>query len=244
MGVHGGPDIVTDGLVFNMDATNKQSYPRTGTTTTDIISNESGTFSGNASFQINNNVGEFYFDGVNDYIVYGNIPECNYSDQQPFSINAWFKLNNGTSLTTTSHLYTILRKYTGNSAPGYAFFLRGGSSNNGVVFRSTGTGGLKDTIPDSDVSSTLTDYNYHNVTFTYNSSRTTNLYLDGLRVGGRSDLTSTHIHSTTAGFVVGIYTGNSFDFPGTIGPINIYNRALSAGEVAQNYNALKGRFGL
>lgn len=167
----------------------------------------------------------------------------NYADQQPFSINAWFKLNNGTPLNTTSHLYTILRNYTGNNHSGYAFFLRG-DYNNGLVFRSTGTGGLKDTIPDSDVSSTLTDYNYHNVTFTYNSSRTTNLYLDGVRVGGRNDLTSTNIHSNSSGFVLGIYTGNAFDFPGTIGPVHVYNRELSSTEVLHNFNALRSRFGV
>ena len=235
--------IVKDGLVINIDAGNRACYPGSGTITTDTVSNESGTLSGNTSFQkSSNNIGEFYFDGVDDYILYGNIPECNYADQQPFSINAWFKLNNGTPLTTSSHLYTILRKYSSNNAPGYAFFLRGSSSNNGLVFRSTGTGGLKDTIPDSDVSSTLTDYNYHNVTFTYNSSRTTNLYLDGVRVGGRNDLTSTNIHSNSSGFVLGIYTGNSFDFPGTIGPVHVYNRELSATEVLHNFNALRGRF--
>ena len=238
-------DIIENGLVINIDAGNRSCYPGSGTITTDTVSNESGTLSGNTSFQkSSNNIGEFYFDGVDDYILYGNIPECNYADQQPFSINAWFKLNNGTPLTTSSHLYTILRKYSSNNAPGYAFFLRGSSSNNGLVFRSTGTGGLKDTIPDSDVSSTLTDYNYHNVTFTYNSSRTTNLYLDGVRVGGRNDLTSTNIHSTSVGFVLGIYTGNAYDFPGTIGPVHVYNRELSASDVLHNFNALRGRFGV
>jgi hypothetical protein len=33
-------------------------------------------------------------------------------------------------------------------------------------------------------------------------------------------------------------------FPGSIAVYQIYNRALSAQEVAQNYNALKARFGL
>ena len=36
--------------------------------------------------------------------------------------------------------------------------------------------------------------------------------------------------------------GNYFN--GNIGPVKIYNRALSAAEVLQNYNQLKSRFGL
>jgi len=46
MGVHGGPDIVEDGLVFAIDPANEQSYPRTGATVTDTIGNKSGTLSG------------------------------------------------------------------------------------------------------------------------------------------------------------------------------------------------------
>ena len=41
---HGTPNsIVTDGLVFCVDAANKDSYPGSGTTATDIISNTSTT---------------------------------------------------------------------------------------------------------------------------------------------------------------------------------------------------------
>ena len=43
---YGNKSIVTDGLVFCMDPANKQSYPRTGTTATDIINNIAGTLSG------------------------------------------------------------------------------------------------------------------------------------------------------------------------------------------------------
>ena len=39
-------------------------------------------------------------------------------------------------------------------------------------------------------------------------------------------------------------SGNGYDWNGNIGPIQIYNRALSASDVLQNYNAGKDRFGL
>ncbi len=42
------------------------------------------------------------------------------------------------------------------------------------------------------------------------------------------------------------YTNASFDFPlnGKVSTLRIYNRALSASEIQQNYNALKSRFNL
>ena len=36
MAVHGGPNIVNDGLVFLVDAADKNSYPGSGTAWTDI----------------------------------------------------------------------------------------------------------------------------------------------------------------------------------------------------------------
>ena len=38
--------IIADGLVFNMDAANRASYPKTGTTITDTIGNINGTIIG------------------------------------------------------------------------------------------------------------------------------------------------------------------------------------------------------
>ena len=43
MAVHGGPDIVTDGLVLCLDAADKNSYPGSGTTWTDLANGISFT---------------------------------------------------------------------------------------------------------------------------------------------------------------------------------------------------------
>lgn len=57
MSVKGGPDIVTDGLVFNLDAANRKSYPGSGTTWYDLSgNNNNGTITGGSmshSFSIN-----------------------------------------------------------------------------------------------------------------------------------------------------------------------------------------------
>ena len=246
MGVHGGPDIVTDGLVFNMDAANKQSYIGSGTSIVDSIQNKSGTISG-ATFQTSNS-GEIHLDGSDDSINFGNLSTANYADQSPFSINIWFHLDKSpTELSTSGYLYVLCGKYNSNTTAGYSFFLRGGSpANNGLNFRSTGTGGLSDTDSDSDLRSIITDGKHHNTTITYNSSREVNLYFDGTKVGTNTNLNSNHIHSNAGNdFRVGVYNSAlSFDFEGEIGPINIYNKELSSQEVLRNYNALKGRFGL
>ena len=62
--------IITDGLVFNMDAANRASYPRTGTTWFDTIGTNNGTLTNNPLFDIDNN-GSIDFDGTDDYVIIG-----------------------------------------------------------------------------------------------------------------------------------------------------------------------------
>ena len=63
-----GPNIVTDGLVFAIDAGSPRSYPGTGNIVNDIVKNHAGgTLSGGASV-IDSNY--FRFDGVNDSLQF------------------------------------------------------------------------------------------------------------------------------------------------------------------------------
>ena len=66
------PKIVTDNLVFFLDAANTKSYPGTGTTWTDMMGTNNGTIDG-ATF--NTNV--FDFDGTDDYADLGSIGSSN-----------------------------------------------------------------------------------------------------------------------------------------------------------------------
>ena len=69
MGVHGGPDIVTDGLVFAIDAANKQSYPGSGTVVLDFIGGFNGDLKNDVAFNSSTpNEFEFGLSGIDDYI--------------------------------------------------------------------------------------------------------------------------------------------------------------------------------
>ena len=78
------------------------------------------------------------------------------------------------------------------------------------------------------------------ITITRDAGNNTKVYINGSQNGANQSA------STTWNFnQIGRYsTNNSFDAYGNMTSILRYNRALSAGEVLQNYNALKGRFGL
>jgi len=73
MGTFGGAQpIVTDGLVFAVDAANYESYPGSGTTWSDLSGNgNDGTLINGPTFD-SENAGGLTFDMTNDYITCNN----------------------------------------------------------------------------------------------------------------------------------------------------------------------------
>jgi hypothetical protein len=231
MGVYGGPDIVTDGLVFAMDAANKQSYPRTGTTATDIIENIAGTLTGaggsnNTPQWENTNGGVFDFDGTDDYINYGNISSIN--SLTSLTISIWCKKDNsgevvGVNSYITNSNKIILYNWTNNTV---YFGVRNGATN---------------TSPTYALSH---DSNYHNYTGVYKGGISLELYVDGISRSSNTTNVPSNVASTIGNYMSIGYLNNTNYTEGNIANMHLYNRDLSASEILQNYNTLKGRFGL
>ena len=225
-------DIIKSGLVFNMDAANRASYPKTGTTATDTIDNNNGTISAATFSDVNEGV--FNFDGTDDYIDFGNI--LNFERTDPFSIECWFKRDR----SGASEFLVAKQESTGNLR-GYSVLLPSSDDFITVVLRSQNTTSARLIV---DNSTAITDTNWHQTVITYDGSSNTSgilIYLDGIDDTGikQNTLSATIITSTP--LQIGARNdGDSFD--GNIGPIHIYNRALSSTEVLHNYNALNGRF--
>ena len=220
MPVHGGPNTVEDGLVLSLDAADRNSYPGSGTTWYDLSGNgNSGTLTNGPTFD-SGNQGSIVFDGANDVVI---INDGLYS-LSGGTLNIWFKRSGTTN--------AIIGSYGGSNNQRTPTFYQNGS-NIGWEFgsltgRSTGV--------------TFTDNTWFNMSMTFNSSFNTNVYIN-------STLTNTQTSSNPGGFwnqfTIGKY-GNygSFYSKGNFSIVQIYNRALSASEILQNYNAQKSRFGL
>ena len=70
------------------------------------------------------------------------------------------------------------------------------------------------------------------------------LYIDNLLVAGPTSMTSMVSTPNQKTFIGGGNLGSDFPMNGNISQVSIYNRALSAEEVQQNFNATKGRYGI
>jgi hypothetical protein len=215
--------IIADGLVFNMDPANRTCYPKTGTTATDTIGNTSSTLNG-TTFISTTGSGIFDFDGVDDYINTGTIDLGTKN-----SISYWF--NQGLDGNTQAIIGSPDggNYYITYSTYNYIHFSPNGSS---PVFYSP----YRNPRP---------PFNFPGVWGNYLITRndnTFNVFVNGekINISGTGTITgNTRVNMIGARIV----SDNPINYAnGSIGPIHMYNRALSANEVLHNYNALKSRF--
>ena len=219
MGINYNPRTVTDGLVLCLDAGNTKSYPGSGTTWTDLSGRgNNGTLVNGPTYSSTNN-GSIVFDGTNDYV---SIP--NVATSKNCSICFWFKHispSNWSDILTfqTGVDGTASRvEKSGTSAVDYYWF-NGGFVSNTIIFTHNGT-----------------NFDYISLVFDANNAT---CYKNGLQT---SQTVSSNFGSAST-----IYLGtrllNNY-WNGNIAQVSIYNRALTATEVQQNFNALRGRYGI
>jgi len=214
-----GPDIIQTGLVLELDAADKNSYPGSGTTWSDLSGNgNNGTLTNGPTFNTGS-LGSIVFDGVDDISIH---PSSLYVDN--FTLSAWV-------YKTSSGVQTIIAK--GTAAFVLNFYLRiGGNSG----FFGSNSSFTELAIPD------LTLNTWNHTVLTYNKV-SLNYYLNGAYVN-QTNATNTP-SSTNSNTIIGrLGDFNGQYWTGRIAQTSIYNRALSASEVLQNYNATKTRFGL
>ena len=219
-----GPRIVTDGLVLHLDAANRKSYPGTGTAWNDLSGNgNNGTLTNSPTFSSANG-GGFTFDGTNDYCLIQNDNSVNISGGE-ITLEAFVKVNNFGNSEAFIHKeqqYTLaFHPKTGGGGITYA-------DSSMWSYANFGFHGLF-----------LTNTYYHIVATKINNVVT--IYSNGSIIVSKSFGGS--ISTKTNDLYIGSYV-TSYPFNGSIYTAKIYNKALSANEVEQNYNALKGRFGL
>jgi hypothetical protein len=216
--------IVTNGLVLHLDAGNPTSFRRTGTTWSDLSGySNNGTLTNGPSFQ-GSHGGSFKFDGVNDSVITSLTGVIT-----TMTVECWFR---GTS-TARNHLWNF-GNYGDNSNLNFNFNDSG--YDLWVYWESGGTNRVRYNIDGS-----FTDGAIKHVVFTHTGS-TNKVYLNGTELtitesGGTQTFTSVNLSGYFA-------IGNVVAFAGNVYSARVYNRALSASEVLQNFNATKSRFGL
>jgi hypothetical protein len=230
-----GPNIVTDGLVLALDAANTKSYISGSTTWNDLSGNgNNGSLVNGPTFSSINN-GSILFDGNDDRI------DSTTANIVPNSWTAGCWVIN----TKTSGASVFIAKSGG--APNYdQNFVLGWSStlNNRFYISGKTIGGVYFSSCTSSFSPLSNSI--YNVVGTFDSNTTTlSLYVNGV-LDNTNIVGSTFTTGSNLPVQIGCSDGNTpGNFAkGTIYNTQIYNRALSAAEIQQNYNGQKSRFNL
>ena len=220
--------IVTNGLTLALDAADRNSYPGSGTAWRDVSgNNNNGTLIGNPTYS--NNPGFFTFTtnrNVSTALSNISLSAATFiAWVYPTQTQAQYTgiIFNRTGFGGSTALATGMNLFTNNSI-GYHWVDTNFSWNSGL------------TIPNNQWSM---------IVMSINSTAAT-AYL--CQSSGITTATNTTSHSPVSGlnFFIACDPGFTADraFIGRIATSMIYNGALSASEIAQNYNSQKSRFGL
>jgi hypothetical protein len=221
-------NIVSRGLVAHLDASALDSYPQSGSTWYDLTGNSNhGTITG-ATYTSSYGGGSINFTGTSSSYV-----------QVPHSSS----LNMSATLTASNWVYyrsgngRIMQKDDTGSGSGYTRLWETGGYGGTYrmeLWHSDGTATVQ-------YGNALTTNGWMLLTLTFDGS-SIKMYQNASLITNYSFAGDIRTAATPLWIGGGWGAGEWFD--GYIANALIYNRALNAGEVSQNYNAQKSRFGL
>lgn len=235
MGIGYNPKIVTDGLVLCLDTANRKSYPGSGTAWSDLSGRgNNGTLVNGVSYSN----GYMTLDGVDDYVDLQNKSDLTLNN---FSYSCWFYPTafNASGIDAVFARENA-RHYLGYDDNGqYRTFLRGNlyTTTSYQIETFLGPTGI------------VATGRWHNVTMTLDwSASTFKVYNNGRLIWTLTDaaLGTTFVNTAVSDSVIGSRYGGitANRMIGRIANFTYYNRVISAVEIEQNFNALRGRYGI
>jgi hypothetical protein len=222
-----GAPIVDSNLILHWDAGQTSSYPGSGTSIYDLSGrnntgtlNEFGGSAGGPTFSSTDG-GKLVFTTSTNQIYSTSSVLNNLSNN--FSHETWFK-GNGTTVQLFISFYTA---DPGAVAAGYGYMIGNSGSNTWKVTKFNVIDIFLGTIP--------SDSKWHQAVVVYSSTAGTLLYIDGA-------LSASSANTSNVNSAVALRFG--YGHSGDISIIRMYNKVLTADEVAQNFNANRRRYGI
>jgi hypothetical protein len=238
-------DIVRRGLVLLLDAADKKSYPGRGTKWYDISGNQNHArmVTYGSSLPVFQNNG-FYFNGNTSKAAFVCPSFRNLTNKKEVSVYLWCKTMGG-----TNRQYGVDTRGAGSVGVGVGI----GFDNNGPYK----TFNFAEAVGGYDESASPTTFANNTVyqlgiSRSYAGTAISILDTDSVTkisptLNGNS-LTSNDIN--LGPYTIGTYSGglgsgvSDYWWTGEIYLVMMYDRELSQAEITQNFNALRGRFGL
>lgn len=234
MALSHSPYVVTDNLFISLDAANKKNYAGTGTSWINYKNSafEKGFLVGNVTYSEFPNKFDINATGVTqeNYLsfLFGG-REFSITDAFPYSMDFWFKLSNNAQSTfhslagwNSTHPWISFYKLTESS-----WYIRYRDFN--AVYNDT-------SVVNSDPTQWM------NITLTADNSRNVRVYFNSNLLNTLTPaITTFYLSRIAGGYASG---GNFYSLQGSIALFKLYSKTLFQEEITQNFNAIRGRFGI
>jgi hypothetical protein len=234
MAVNYNPTVVLDSLSFFIDPANQKSYPGSGTTINKMI-NTTGSATAsmlNGVTYSTANKGIMTYNGSNQYVLSNN-RELG-ATMYPFSVGGWFKL--GALPGLSQCLVSCL-----NAGSSSVYWAIGVNNTNEFFISRRNTTAVSNPI--TFLPAIGQWFNFH-VNFPGNT--TAKIYIDGELHTDFTSLTAVTSSTGANDVLIGLLRTSSptWYLNGSSGPVMIYNKSLTDLEVKQNFDAIRGRYGI
>lgn len=232
MAVGYNPSLISDGLVLYLDAANTKSYSGSGTAWNDMSSrNNNGTLTNSPTYSSTNG-GNFSFDGINDFVSINNSTTFNNNIG---SVELWIYINSFTNADWFTYgigsgsFAQLYIRYYGSRLD---FYFGGIGKNQDYSFSG------------SNLTNNFPTAKWLNICVTYdNTAGAGTIYVNGSSVVTMTNATNAISQWTPAAMYLGGFTWDGYSNT-RIAACRMYNVRLNASQVSQNFNALRGRFGV
>lgn len=238
--------IIQSGLVLNLDAGVSSSYPGNGTIWSDLSGNGNDFSLVNGVSYDSGNLGALSFDGTDDYATRNDdfCPNNLFADGNgSWTVSAWYKFPTTPIGTRTDNASWAIIGRAGGIATQGSFLLYVGSETDTTYgqyapFKTAVT--IRGAV--TVMSGSVNTNEWNNIVLTWNGS-SGSYYFNNTK--GALNIGSADLQDYTD-----IYIGSNPNIPqnhyysGEISNVTMYDRSLSDAEVEQNFNALRGRYGI
>lgn len=234
MSCFSGPSIVNENLILHLDASNEKSYPGSGTSWFDLSSFKGTATAFNSPVFVSSNPKHFTFDNTTDFFRFSrsDLNSGSFAHSN-ITIDLWIKPSpTGDANPQLNNLITVENTFEigiGNNGNGYS----------GVNYASNPWAwyGTSNNV--------LTNGVWNHLVFVHATTGRW-LYVNGVEIFYRGDTGNLAAGNATYPYLtlMGRTDGTGSSAEGGLSAVKLYNRALTVGEIQQNFNAVKGRYGI
>ena len=237
-------------IKFNVLISNKRWKKYINNPKAYINSNITGSFENEAGFN-GNNGGSFFSNGTSQTYINSGLPTASLEINK-ITVCTWFFCEGGTSLRNSQQLYNfangnngVYTEFSNQFGSWYLYWAIADASSypdNDLRIKIKPSGGSEQYVFSNQWNQIVLTLD-----LTQADSDKANVYANGDLVPFDSGYSALTVSTLGSGSMLSIggdrkSSNAAISFSGSLGPFQIYNKALSASEVAQNYNALKNRF--